>query len=51
MNELRKIVVASGNKNKIREISEIFNGVEIVSMQELGFDGDIPESKIHSRKI
>lgn len=44
MNELRKIVVASGNKNKIREISEIFNGVEIVSMQELGFDGDIPET-------
>ncbi len=42
--ELKKIVVASGNKGKIREIREIFTGVEIVSMQELGFDGDIEET-------
>ena len=38
--ELEKIVVASGNKGKITEIKAIFTGVEIVSMQELGFDGD-----------
>lgn len=42
--ELIKIAVASGNANKIREIKQIFNGVEIVSMHELGFDGDIPET-------
>lgn len=42
--ELTKIAVASGNANKIREIKQIFGGVEIISMHELGFDGDIPET-------
>lgn len=41
---LEKIVVASGNKGKIAEIRDIFKGAEIVSMQELGFDGDIEET-------
>lgn len=38
-----KIVVASGNKAKLREIAQIFQGYEIVSMQEAGFAGDIEE--------
>ena len=42
--KLKKIVVASGNKNKIIEIKQIFKGVEIISMHELGFDGDIEET-------
>lgn len=42
--ELKKIAVASGNRGKIEEIKSIFTGVEIVTMQELGFDGDIPET-------
>ena len=42
--ELVRIAVASGNKNKIREIKQIFKGVEIVSMHDLGFDGDIDET-------
>ena len=42
--ELVRIAVASGNKNKIREIKDIFKGVEIISMHELGFDGDIDET-------
>lgn len=42
--ELTKIVVASANKHKIDEIKSIFTGVEIVSMQELGFDEDIEET-------
>ncbi len=42
--ELTKIAVASGNANKIREIRQIFKGTEIISMQELGFDGEIPET-------
>ena len=42
--ELKRIVVASGNKGKIAEINQIFKGVEIVSMHELGFDGDIDET-------
>lgn len=42
--ELKKIVVASGNAGKISEIRAIFRGVEIISMAELGFDGDIEET-------
>lgn len=42
--ELKKIAVATGNKGKLREIRKIFTGVELVSMQELGFDGDIEET-------
>ena len=41
---MNKIVVASGNKGKLREIAEIFKGYEIVSMQAAGFSGDIEEN-------
>lgn len=39
-----KIVVASGNAHKIEEIKAIFRGVELVTMREAGFDGDVEES-------
>lgn len=39
-----KIVVASGNKHKIEEIRAIFKGVELISMADAGFDGDIEEN-------
>lgn len=42
--ELTKIVVASGNEGKIAEIKSIFTDVEIVSMHELGFTGEIEET-------
>lgn len=42
--KLDKIVVASGNVGKIKEIRQIFTGIEILSMHDLGFDGDIPET-------
>lgn len=42
--DLKTIAVASGNKGKIKEICEIFTGVEIISMHDLGFDGDIEET-------
>ena len=42
--KLTEIVVASGNKDKIREIKQIFGDIKITSMKELGFDGDIPET-------
>ncbi len=42
--EIKKIAVASGNRGKIEEIKSIFRGVEITTMHELGFDGDIPET-------
>ncbi len=41
---MKKIVVASGNKGKLREIAEIFSGFAVVSMQEAGFAGDIEEN-------
>lgn len=41
---MQTIVVASGNKGKLREIAEIFTGFAILSMQEAGFAGDIEET-------
>lgn len=41
---MQTIVVASGNKGKLREIAEIFTGFAILSMQEAGFAGDIDET-------
>ena len=38
-----KIVVASGNAHKIDEIAHILTDFEIVSMREMGFDGEIVE--------
>lgn len=37
-------MVASSNDGKINEIKEIFKGVEIVTMRELGFEGEIEET-------
>jgi XTP/dITP diphosphohydrolase len=39
-----KIVVASGNAGKIKEMKEIFPDVEILSMKELGFNEEIEEN-------
>lgn len=40
----RRIVVATGNPHKLREIAEIFPNFEIVSQKEAGFDGDVEET-------
>ncbi len=48
--EFTKIAVATGNKGKLREIREIFQGVELVSMEELGFQGEIEETGDSFRK-
>lgn len=40
---MQKIVVASGNQAKIREIADIFRGYEILSMREAGFGEEIEE--------
>lgn len=41
-----KIVFATGNKDKLREIREIMAplNLEVISMKEAGFDGDIEEN-------
>ena len=42
--QLDKIVVASGNEGKIKEILKIFKGCEIVPMREAGFIVEIEEN-------
>ncbi len=42
--QLNKIIVASGNEGKLKEIGKIFKGAEIVPMREAGFTGDIEEN-------
>jgi len=40
----KRIVVATGNAHKLKELSEIFGGmVELIPMKEAGFTGDIVE--------
>ena len=39
-----KIVIATHNQNKLREIREIFTGHEILSAEEAGFSEDIEET-------
>ena len=39
-----RLVVASGNKNKLREIAEIFTDFEVVSQRDAGFDVDVEET-------
>ena len=43
-NEKVRLVVASGNKNKLREIAEIFPDFEVVSQKQMGFDEDVEET-------
>lgn len=44
---MTKLVLASGNKNKIREFSEMFKDysdkISIISLSDIGFSGDIEE--------
>lgn len=41
-----KLVVASGNAHKIKEISEIFSEYEVVSQKQAGFDEDVEETGV-----
>lgn len=40
----RKLVVATGNAHKLREIAEIFTDFEVVSQKQMGFDEDVEET-------
>ncbi|MBQ4269023.1 MAG: RdgB/HAM1 family non-canonical purine NTP pyrophosphatase [Clostridia bacterium] len=42
--EKQRLVVASGNAHKLREIAEIFTDFEIVSQKSMGFDEDVEET-------
>ena len=39
-----RLIVASNNQHKLREIAEIFTDFEVVSQKEMGFDGDVEET-------
>ena len=39
-----RLVVASGNKGKLREIAELLKDYDVVSMQAAGFAGDVEET-------
>ena len=39
-----KLVVATGNAHKLREISQIFTEYEVISQKQAGFDQDVEET-------
>ena len=43
MSEKQRIVLASGNAHKIKEISQMLPEFEVVGYKELGFDQEIVE--------
>ena len=46
MHEIQKprLVVASGNAHKLREIAEIFTQFKVVSQKEMGFNEEVEET-------
>lgn len=40
----RKLIVATGNQHKLKEIAQIFTDFEIVSQKQAGFDGEVDET-------
>ncbi len=42
--EKQPLVVASGNKHKLREIGEIFTEFEVLSQKQMGFDEEVDET-------
>ncbi len=43
-NEKKRLVVATGNAHKLREIAEIFPDFEVLSQRQMGFDEDVEET-------
>lgn len=43
-NQKKRLVVATGNAHKLREIAEIFTQYEVVSQKEMGFCEDVEET-------
>ena len=42
---MKEIIIASGNKGKIRETQEVLNEYKVISMNELGIDIDVEEDQ------
>lgn len=44
---MNKVVFASNNENKVKEIRHLLSGVvEVLSLSDIGFDKDIPETEV-----
>lgn len=41
---MKTLVLASSNEHKVKEFKKILNGFNIVTMKEIGFNGDIEEN-------
>ena len=41
---MKTLVLASANKHKIKEIQTILNKFKILSLADIGFDGEIEEN-------
>ena len=41
----KEIIIASGNKGKIKEAGEILKGYKIIPIKEVGIDIDVEEDK------
>lgn len=41
---MEKIVLASNNKHKIKDFKEMFEGVEVLTLEDIGFSKDIEET-------
>lgn len=41
---MKSIILASNNKDKVKEVKEILKGYDIISMKEVGIDVDIEEN-------
>ncbi len=44
--EKKRMVVATGNAHKLKEIAEIFMEYEVVSQKQMGFDEDVEETGV-----
>lgn len=43
-NQKKRLVVATGNAHKLREIAQIFTQYEVVSQKQMGFNEDVEET-------
>ena len=41
---MKSIILASNNRDKVKEVKEILKGYDIISMKEAGIDVDIEEN-------
>lgn len=41
---MKKIILATNNAHKLKEVREILEGYEVISLKEIGFSGDIDET-------